>query len=877
MNKSTIKWLGISLLGAGFAAGAGYYWGRGDVDSGQAYRSLVQSVAPPKPLRLSSDQLYSSYAALLVGIGDYSKRNNGYPSLRNPVEDVEQVADSLVELGFNRADIQVVKNPKREDLDQALADFAARYGQDENRGLLFYYAGHAETYQTKIGAQGYLIPTDAASPTKNRSRFFQKTMSMGALKEWSLTLKAKHVLMVFDACFSGAIMDYRGNRAPAFIIDKAVQPVRQFITAGRADERVPDRSYFKTSFIQGLRQSLADLDANGYITASELGQYIAGEVSRYNPAQHPQEGVFNHPELNKGDFIFPVSEAIARLGQIMIDANVADAIVWINGLSYGVAPLRVSLPAGDYHLRLTKPGFNAYQTDFKLRSGMGLRIQGQLAMVQGQVGWRPLNSGLWLAGMFSLLLVSSAFYWHNRRYRRKLADAERKLSVSEDNLKLHKERIEQQREQMQSELGRAWREKSALDQRLNDLQDNNQDLLQKLQDRHKAMDQVQADLQGAREEKEKLVCGQAELNRRIAQLEAALVDDNCAERLKKTLSERDHLTEEIGRIEDLIEDYRQDEAEMKNQLQQIQVTLEKQLIAKKQLENEIETIQRKTDKLDNEMVEAQRRINSTEEQRKFAEQKALKAKRLAEQMEDEAKSAVSEANLLEQTAKRRQEMAEKLLKKGPLSIDEDDWVQIPSGTFMMGSNDYEQGRQDNEIRRRHVRVAEFKMMKTPVTFEMYDAFCRATDRNKRKDEGWGRGDLPVINVSHEDACAYALWLSEQTGWCCRLPSEEEWEYACRAGTTTAYNTGDSITSAQANFEGCFGRTTPVGRYSANDWGLFDMHGNVWEWTSSSFNNNDRVLRGGSWDDIPHWVRSASRYRSWPAYRSITVGFRLVQD
>lgn len=127
-------------------------------------------------------------------------------------------------------------------------------------------------------------------------------------------------------------------------------------------------------------------------------------------------------------------------------------------------------------------------------------------------------------------------------------------------------------------------------------------------------------------------------------------------------------------------------------------------------------------------------------------------------------------------------------------------VVIPAGRFVMGSPPEEPGRRDSEGPQHEVRIAEpFAMGVYAVTFDEYDRFCDSTGRDKPGDVGWGRADRPVINVSWDDAKAYATWLSEQTGRTYRLPSEAEWEYACRAGTTTPFHFGERIGTYQANF------------------------------------------------------------------------------
>ena len=166
---------------------------------------------------------------------------------------------------------------------------------------------------------------------------------------------------------------------------------------------------------------------------------------------------------------------------------------------------------------------------------------------------------------------------------------------------------------------------------------------------------------------------------------------------------------------------------------------------------------------------------------------------------------------------------------------------IPAGEFLMGSPSSEPERQESEGPQHRVRIEKpFAIGKYAVTFEEYDAFVKATQRDKFDDEDWGRGRRPTINVSWEDAAAYTMWLCEQTGKHYRQPSEAEWEYAARAGTTTPFHTGEQITTAQANFNGNHtyngsaqgenrGKTVAVGSFPANTFGLHDVHGNVWEW------------------------------------------------
>ena len=252
-----------------------------------------------------------------------------------------------------------------------------------------------------------------------------------------------------------------------------------------------------------------------------------------------------------------------------------------------------------------------------------------------------------------------------------------------------------------------------------------------------------------------------------------------------------------------------------------------------------------------------------------------------------------------------------------------DMVSIPSGSFRMGdlSGDSEEpdavilletfsdaGRReipvDLNFRERpahSVIVPAFKLGKHEVTFAQWDACVAdgACNSYSPDDEGWGRGDRPVINVSWLDIRSFLGWLKRKTGRNYRLPSEAEWEYAARAGATTTYTWGDDIGRNRANCIGCSSvwhnqRPALVGSFSANAWGLHDMHGNVSEWVQDCWNDTyegaptdgsawtsgdceSRVFRGGSWDLNPWYLRAAYRAGVNRSYGHNSTGFRLAHD
>jgi len=244
---------------------------------------------------------------------------------------------------------------------------------------------------------------------------------------------------------------------------------------------------------------------------------------------------------------------------------------------------------------------------------------------------------------------------------------------------------------------------------------------------------------------------------------------------------------------------------------------------------------------------------------------------------------------------------EQQIKNAKTSIDYNkisgDMIYVGGGYFYMGSNLDEVNRDEDENKHK-ANVKNFYIGKNEVTFAQYDKFCELTGRHKPSDEGWGRDNRPVVNISWYDAVAFCEWLSNKTGKSYRLPTETEWEYACRAGTTTPFNTGNCLSTFQANYNGtqpqigCSeGRykkkTMPVSSFTPNTWGLYDMHGNVWEWCNDwygdySQNNNitsstQKVIRGGAWYYFSQDCRSANRHSSNPSSIYGTLGFRLAMD
>lgn len=234
---------------------------------------------------------------------------------------------------------------------------------------------------------------------------------------------------------------------------------------------------------------------------------------------------------------------------------------------------------------------------------------------------------------------------------------------------------------------------------------------------------------------------------------------------------------------------------------------------------------------------------------------------------------------------------------------EPEMVNIPAGSFEMGSNSSVDEKPVHTV----VIAKPFSIAKHLVTFDQYDLFSKASKSQLLYDEGWGRRQRPVINVSWEEAIEYACWISDLTGKSYRLLSEAEWEYAIRAGSDHTYFWGDQdllpwINSGDIRNYAWFkdnsnGKTHPVGGKLPNAFGLYDMSGNVWEWVQDCWHENyqgapldgkawqeqnnsvyaSRMLRGGSWIEKSDSLRSAIRYKFPQDQSSYFIGFRLAHN
>lgn len=272
----------------------------GFITNSQASRGIPVTVKTPEGNQIL---LYKNSYALVIGNGNYTR---GWDPLPGALRDVEDVAEALKQRGFQ---VQVKKDLTRDNFEDLFNKFIIDYGRQPDNQLLIYYAGHG--YTEKLANEddlGYLVMIDTPIPEQSLFRFRRRSVDMQTIITYAKMIRSKHVLFMFDSCFSGSVLNMRDRVIPSAISDHVRHPVRQFITAGRANERVPDRSFFKEAFLNMLEGREREPIPDGYLTGEELGLYLKNKVPMYNSAQHPQYGKIRDPKLDQGDFVFPKRE-----------------------------------------------------------------------------------------------------------------------------------------------------------------------------------------------------------------------------------------------------------------------------------------------------------------------------------------------------------------------------------------------------------------------------------------------------------------------------------------------------------------------------------------------------------------------------------------
>ena len=290
--------------------------------------------------------LYKDSHALVIGNGAYPVKN-GWNPLPGAVKDVKEVAAVLEHHGFN---VTLKIDVTKAEFNKAFSEFIHESGKDKDNRLLFYYAGHGYTTKAATGEDlGYLVMLDTPNPD-NAAEFDLYSVDMVKFVSDSKKIHAKHVLFMFDSCFSGTILNLRNTVMPPHITDRIKNPVRQFITAGRADEPVPDRSEFKKAFLNLLEGRVDEPTPDGYLTGVELGDYLYRTVPKFSKGQHPQHGKIHDQQLNTGDFVFVLPQnkqdgskdsgiELDTMATLDITSTPSGATVYVDGILIGQTPI----------------------------------------------------------------------------------------------------------------------------------------------------------------------------------------------------------------------------------------------------------------------------------------------------------------------------------------------------------------------------------------------------------------------------------------------------------------------------------------------------------------------------------------------------------
>lgn len=331
--------------------------------------------------------LYENSYALVIGVSEYT---NGLSNLPGVKKDVALVAEVLEEHGFQ---IKLAENPTdRNQLDRLFTDFIDKYGQKINDRLLFYFSGHGHTLKTAYGGEmGYIIPANAPNPYQDEDGFRATALDMQMIEVYAKRIQSKHALFIFDSCFSGSIFAL-SKAIPENISYKTAKHVRQFITSGSADEKVPDDGVFRQQFVEALKGE-ADTDDDGYVTGQELGEFLQKNIIIYsNNTQHPQYGKIRDPLLDKGDFVFQLPVAT-----VTVKSSPSNAIIYVDGaeMKGQKTPAALKLSIGEHRIEVVKPPLHRRSEPqaVKLQPGANPDIMVRLEQKMGTLSITSTPSG----------------------------------------------------------------------------------------------------------------------------------------------------------------------------------------------------------------------------------------------------------------------------------------------------------------------------------------------------------------------------------------------------------------------------------------------------------------------------------------------------
>ncbi len=819
--------------------------------------------------------LYKDSYALVIGNGSYPAKN-GWNPLIGALNDVREVAEVLERRGFN---VTLKVDVTKAEFNKAFSEFIYKSGKDKDNRLLFYYAGHGYTTKSVTDEDlGYLVMLDTPHP-ENEAEFDLYSVDMVKFVSDSKKIHAKHVLFMFDSCFSGTILNLRNKVTPPDITDRIKNPVRQFITAGRADEPMPGRSEFKKAFLNLLEGRVEEPTPDGYLTGVELGDYLYRTVPKFSEGQHPQHGKIHDQQLNTGDFVFVLSQSgqngganggveLDTVAVLNISSTPSGAAIYIDGVFIGVTPLR------------------SYQIDTGVMREKQVNVGLELSGYKSRVRRIVLKGGQqfpWDVRLDQMTEQSMSLKWEpNVPQPKPMND----VQIDEGNvtyLSLTSDDSEtlvpiNNMSEWSGWNGWFW-EKTREEQPTEPPAGFSGSYVNRFNQwiYSHAESEIVYDISGGEHSK----------------FDGYLITPNpCIETVELMCLVDDIVVYNSGRI---------------RVFEPLHVTFN--------IPSNAETITiRVTDGGDG--LHCDHWILGNARLLRTGQSVLSKVKPDAPQTIIE-----NDFTLNEEARSSSSNMPQTILGNDGAPM-----MLIPAGEFQMGSGPgtvYTSSTTPAHT----VYVDAFYMDAHEVTLGQYNQFVRATGHRPLLDiSKYSPIDRhPVVGVSWHDVLAYAKWAGK------RLPTEAEWEKAARGGLVgkehpwgnaeldgTQCNFADKSLSevwgrgwitednyADKNIDDGYAFTAPVGSYPPNEYGLYDMAGNVWEWCFDAYDKNFyvnspyrnpvadiiiknkksniidinklRVSRGASWNDGPRSVWIASRRETDSHVRWGNTGFRCARS
>ena len=805
--------------------------------------------------------LYKDSYALVIGNGAYPVKN-GWNPLPGAVNDVKEVAGVLKRHGFN---VTLKIDVTKAEFNKAFSEFIYEAGKDRDSRLLFYYAGHGYTTKSAIGEDlGYLVMLDTPKP-ENAAEFDFYSVDMVKFVSDSKKIRAKHVLFMFDSCFSGTVLNLRNRVTPSHITDRIKNPVRQFITAGRADEPVPDKSEFKKAFLNLLEGRVEEPTPDGYLTGVELGDYLYRTVPEFSEGQHPQHGKIHDQQLNTGDFVFVLSRdeenedsgiELDTIATLNITSTPSGATVYIDSVMIGTTPIQ------------------GYQMDtgihLEKQVNVGLELSGYKSRVQ-RIILKGGQQFTWEVGFEKITTQLTEPVDDVQVDDRDATPLALRSDDSDILVPINDER------EWSGWNGWFWEKIKGeqLTEKPTVFFDSHVTLFDHWIYSH-AESRITYDINGGA----------------YRQFDGYLITPNpCIETIELICLVDNIVAYNSGRIKTM---------------EPLPVTFS--------IPTDAETLTIwVTDGGDGGRCDHWI----------FGNPRLLRADQLVgETLKPSVRETIVEDNIVpnEEAQLPPPDLPQTILGKDGAKM-----VLIPAGDFQMGSGP---GTTYNASTTpvHTVYVDAFYMDVHEVTVGQYNQFVRETGHHSLQDwsSTYSPTDRhPVGNVNWYDATAYAKWAGK------RLPTEAEWEKAARGGLVgTNHSWGNAaLDGTQCNFadkslskiwneawgdnhadkdiDDGYPYAAPVGSYPPNGYGLHDMAGNMAEWCFDAYDENfyvnsprqnpiaaiiikdgennivavnkKRVMRGGSWYYSPGAVWIANRNANLPTFTFINHGFRCAKS